>query len=78
MKLFDDARATSDLKKRGEIMREIFDIAAETFETVGVCLAVTTFGVVKNNMENVPKKMPAAWMWPNPGPSMPQQYFFKA
>ena len=77
MKLFDDARATSDLKKRGEIMKQIFDIAAEDFETVGVCLAVTTFGVVKNNLENVPKKMPAAWMWPNPGPVLPQQYFFR-
>jgi peptide/nickel transport system substrate-binding protein len=77
MKLFDDARATSDLKKRGEIMKEIFDIAAENFETVGVCLAVTTFGVVKNSIENAPKKMPAAWMWPTPGPSLPQQYFFK-
>jgi len=77
MKLFDDARATSDLKKRGEIMKEIFDIAAENFETVGVCLAVTTFGVVKSNLENAPKKMPAAWMWPTPGPSLPQQYFFK-
>ena len=68
MKLFDDARATSDLKKRGEIMKEIFDIAAENFETVGVCLAVTTFGVVKNKLENAPKKMPAAWMWPTAGP----------
>jgi peptide/nickel transport system substrate-binding protein len=77
MKLFDDARATSDMKKRGEIMKEIFEIAAENFETVGVCLAVTTFGVVKNNLENAPKKMPAAWMWPTPGPSLPQQYFFR-
>ncbi len=77
MKLFDDARATSDMKKRGEIMKEIFDIAAENFETVGVCLAVTTFGVVKNTLENAPKKMPAAWMWPTPGPSLPQQYFFR-
>jgi peptide/nickel transport system substrate-binding protein len=78
MKLFDDARATSDLAKRGQIMKEIFDIAAEEFECVGVCLAVNTFGVVKNNLQNVPKKMPDSWSWPNPGPSMPQQYYFKA
>ena len=31
-------------------MKQIFDIAAEEFETVGVCLAVNAFGVVKNNL----------------------------
>ena len=40
MKLFDEARATADLEKRGEIMKQIFDLAAEDFETIGVCLAV--------------------------------------
>jgi peptide/nickel transport system substrate-binding protein len=24
----------------------------------------------------VPAKMPNAWSWPNPGPSLPQQFFF--
>lgn len=76
MKLFDDARATADLAKRGAIMKQIFDLAAEEFETIGVCLAVNTFGVVKNNLQNVPQKMPDSWSWPNPGPAMPQQFFF--
>jgi peptide/nickel transport system substrate-binding protein len=76
MKLFDDARATADLKKRGAIMKEIFDIAADEFETVGVCMAVNTFGIAKTNLQNVPQKMPDSWSWPNPGPALPQQFFF--
>ena len=76
MKLFDDARATADLKKRAAIMKELFDMTADAFETVGVCLAVNAFGVCKNNLANVPMKYPNAWSWPNPAPALPQQFFF--
>lgn len=76
MKLFNDALATSDLKKRGEIMKQLMDLTAEAFETIGICLAVNTFGIVRNNLNNVPQKYPNAWSWPNPGPALPQQFFF--
>jgi len=76
MKLYDAARATADLKKRGELMKQVFDLCADAFETVGVCLAVNSFGIAKNNLQNVPKSYPSAWSWPNPGPALPQQFFF--
>jgi peptide/nickel transport system substrate-binding protein len=76
MKLFDDARATADLKKRGELMKRVFDLCAEAFETVGVCLAVNSFGIAKTNLQNVPLSYPNAWTWPNPAPALPQQFFF--
>ncbi|MHB2167417.1 ABC transporter substrate-binding protein [Alsobacter sp. R-9] len=76
MKLFNEALATADLKKRGEIMKQVFDLTADAFETIGVCLAVNAFGIVKTNLNNVPQKYPNAWSWPNPGPALPQQFFF--
>jgi peptide/nickel transport system substrate-binding protein len=76
MKLFDQARATADLQKRGEIMKQLFDHTAEAFETIGICLAVNAFGICKNNLQNVPAKYPNSWSWPNPGPALPQQFFF--
>ncbi|MBM7047157.1 MULTISPECIES: ABC transporter substrate-binding protein [Rhizobium] len=76
MKLFDEARSTADLNKRGAVMKQIFDIAADEFETVGLCLAVGGFGIIRNNLRNVPEKQPDSWSWPNPGPAMPQQFFF--
>ena len=76
MKLFDVARGTADMAKRGAAMKELFDLTAEAFETVGVCLAVNAFGVANLKLRIVPLKMPASWSWPNPGPSLPQQYFF--
>ncbi|PDT81241.1 ABC transporter substrate-binding protein [Sinorhizobium sp. BJ1] len=75
-KLFDEARSTADLAKRGEIMKQLFDITAEEFETIGVCLAVGGFGVIRNNLRNVPEKQPDSWTWPNPGPALPQQFTF--
>jgi peptide/nickel transport system substrate-binding protein len=54
----------------------VMDLTADAFETIGVCLAVNTFGVVRNNLQNVPQKYPNAWSWPNPGPALPQQFFF--
>ncbi|MDD1499431.1 ABC transporter substrate-binding protein [Agrobacterium sp. CNPSo 3708] len=75
-KLFDEARSTADLQKRGEKMKEIFDIAADEFETIGVCLAVGGFGIIRNNLRNVPETEPDSWTWPNPGPALPQQFFF--
>lgn len=75
-KLFDEALATSDIKKRGEAMKKVFDLCADAYETIGVCLAVNTFGIVKTNLQNVPKKYPNSWTWPNPGPALPQQFFF--
>jgi peptide/nickel transport system substrate-binding protein len=76
MKLFDDARATVDLRQRGEIMRQLFDLAADAFETIGVCSGVNAFGIVKNNLANVPTRYPTSWSWANPGPAMPQQFYF--
>jgi peptide/nickel transport system substrate-binding protein len=76
MKLFDEARGTADLAKRGALMKQVFDLAAEAFEPIGVCLAVNSFGIARLNLANVPLKQPDAWSWPNPAPAMPQQFFF--
>jgi peptide/nickel transport system substrate-binding protein len=76
MKLFDDARATADQAKRGAAMKQLFDLTADAFETIGICLGVNAFGIVKTNLQNVPAKTPSSWSWPNPGPAMPQQFFF--
>ena len=76
MKLFETARGTADPAKRAAAMKALFDLTAEAFEPVGVCLGVNAFGVVNNKLKNVPKKEPASWSYPNPAPLLPQQFFF--
>ncbi len=76
MKLYDEARATADPDKQGEYMKQLLAMSADAFEWVGVCLAPSTFGACKNNFLNVPQKEPDSWSYPNPAPSLPQQYTF--
>jgi peptide/nickel transport system substrate-binding protein len=77
MKLFDQAKATVDEDERGELMKQVFGLCADAFETVGVCLAVSTAGICKDNFLNVPDQEPDSWTYPNPAPSMPQQFTLK-
>ncbi|CAN5361180.1 ABC transporter substrate-binding protein [soil metagenome] len=74
MKLYDQARATANADEQGKLMKQVFDLCADAFETIGVCLSVSTFGIAKTNFVNVPKKEQDSWTYPNPAPSMPQQY----
>ncbi|WP_431285613.1 ABC transporter substrate-binding protein [Humitalea sp. 24SJ18S-53] len=76
MRLYDAARSTADTTEQGRLMKQVFDIAAEQFECLGVVMAPNTFGVAANRLKGVPASMPNSWSWPHPGPSMPQQFFF--
>ena len=76
MRLYDQARATTDVRRQGELMKQILDLAAEAFDCFGVCLAPNLFGIASNRLRNVPARMPYAWSWPHPGPALPQQFFF--
>jgi peptide/nickel transport system substrate-binding protein len=76
MKLFDEARGAADMERRGALMKQLFDLTAEAFEPIGVCLAVNAFGIAKLNLANVPNRFPDSWSWPNPAPALPQQFFF--
>jgi peptide/nickel transport system substrate-binding protein len=76
MRLYDLARSTPDTRRQGELMKQVFDIAADQFECIGVNLAPNLFGVAQNRLRGVPRQMPYSWSWPHPGPSLPQQMFF--
>jgi len=77
MALYDQIQATGDAKKQEELMKQILQIAQEQFYCIGIALPTNGYGIVKNNFKNVPKTMPGAWLYPNPGPSNPEQYFFE-
>ena len=75
MALYDQLKATGDPDKQAELMREILEIAADHVELIGISLPPKGYGIVKNNFHNVPKVMPGAWLYPNPAPTNPCQYF---
>ena len=70
MKLYDEARATVDPQKRHELIEKIADIAADEFEVFGVSKALSTYGIKKTTLKNVPEAMPSSWYYPTPAPTM--------
>lgn len=75
MDLYNQIKATGDAAKQDEMMKQILEIAQEQFYAIGIALPANGYGIVRNNFKNVPASMPGAWLYPNPGPTRPEQYF---
>ncbi len=75
MALYNQVIATGDHDKRSALVNQILDIAAEQFYEIGTSLPGDGYGIVKNNFHNAPPVMPAAWSYPHPAPTNPEQYF---
>lgn len=75
--LIQQMKATGDAAKQEQFMREVLKIAKDNFWVIGIGTPVKGFGIVKNDMQNVPKAMTDAWVFPSPGPYNPAAFFFK-
>jgi peptide/nickel transport system substrate-binding protein len=78
MELYDQIKATGDPEQQAALMMQILDIAAEEFYAIGISLPSPGYGIVKNNFHNVPSPMPGAWLYPNPAPANPEQFWMGA
>ncbi len=74
--LFEDFKAEADPEKQLEIFRQIHQEAADQFEVFGVVSDANKIGIKSKKLKNVPMSFPASWMYPDPGPTLPQQYFY--
>ncbi|WP_425098333.1 ABC transporter substrate-binding protein [Tropicibacter sp. S64] len=74
--LYDQYKAEADQKKALDIFRQIHQLAADEFEVIGISLAPNLVGVVNKNLRNVPEAIPSSWMYPDPGPTLPQTYYY--
>jgi peptide/nickel transport system substrate-binding protein len=59
-------------------MKQILDIAADQFYTIGISLPANGYGIVKNNMHNVPTTILQAYLYPSPGPTNTFTYYFSS
>lgn len=76
MDLFNQVNATADPKKQETLMKELLAITAERFDYIGISLAANGYGIVKNNMKNVPKSFYNSWTYASPAGVNPAQFFF--
>ncbi|NLS77923.1 MAG: ABC transporter substrate-binding protein [Chloroflexi bacterium] len=78
MELYDKLLITPDLEDQNDIMREILKIAEEQFWGIGLYVGGPGYAIVKNKFRNVPQKYWGSWLYPNPGPLNPCQFFWDA
>jgi peptide/nickel transport system substrate-binding protein len=77
MDLYNQIKATGDAAQQAELMNQILQIAQEQFYAIGISLPVPGYGIVKDTFHNVPSPHPGAWLYPNPGPANPQQFWIE-
>jgi peptide/nickel transport system substrate-binding protein len=77
MELYDQIKASGDPAEQEALMKEILEIAADEFYAIGISLPSTGYGIVKNNFHNVPSPHPNAWLYPQPGPVNPPQFWIE-
>lgn len=76
-KLYDQIMVTPDPGQQKELMQEILKINAENLWVIGICSSPPKYAVVKNYFHNVPETYPSSWMFPHPGPLMPEIMYIK-
>ena len=75
--LWEKIRATAVPVEREALYAELNQRAADAFEVLGVAKSITTYGIVNNDLVNVPDEMANSWEWPTPAPVLPQTWFYK-
>lgn len=75
--LYDQLKSTTDFAEQAGLMRNILDITADQFYSIGVNLTPDGYGIVKKDFHNVPDVMPDSWTYPTPAPTNPCQYYIE-
>jgi peptide/nickel transport system substrate-binding protein len=77
MDLYEQLKQTADPDEQNAIFAQLLEIAQQQFWAMGISLPNNGYGIVKNTFHNVPAAMPGAAIYPDPGPTNPQQYFIQ-
>ena len=77
MALYEQIKSTGDADEQEALMAEILEIAADEFYAIGIALGPNGYGIVRNNFHNVPEVFPGSWLYPNPAPTNPEQYWLE-
>ncbi len=58
-------------------MKELLQMSADYFPCIGISTPTPSYGIVKNNMYNVPAEMINSWSYPTPAPVNVFTFFYK-
>jgi peptide/nickel transport system substrate-binding protein len=75
--LFVQATQVSEPVTRVRLIREMLDIAADQYYSIGIASPAELYGVVSRKMRNVPRKQLDSFSLAFPGPYAPEQFFIQ-
>jgi len=76
MQLYSQWQSAASPAQADRLFRQILDIAADEFEIIGVIRSPGDVAIHSKRLQNVYEHMLVSWTYPNPGPALPQQWFF--
>jgi peptide/nickel transport system substrate-binding protein len=77
MELYESLKATSDEAEQAAIMKQILEIAADQFYTIGSSLESSGFGIASKRLRNIPTVFLDSFVYPHPQPTNPHQWFYE-
>lgn len=75
MELYDKLLQTANLVEQTRLMQEILEIAQESFYAIGTARETSAYGIVSNDLHNVPAGMNDAHIFQDPGGHYSEQFF---
>ena len=75
MGMYDRIRGTNSLSEHLRLMKAALLVARANFWNIGIALGPERYGIVHKDFHNVPELMPSAWLFPDPGPANPEQFY---
>lgn len=76
METFDKIVHTPEDQKKKELFDQILSANEENLYVIGMVYQPPDYYVVAPNMKNVPASDFQSWIYPNPGPIHPEQFFY--
>ncbi len=76
MELYEKYQVARTPAEAETLFKEILAIAADEFEVIGVIRSPSDTAIHSLRLHNVYEKMLVSWTYPNPGPALPQEWFF--
>lgn len=74
---FDTVKSSTTYDAQVKAMNELLALSADQFYVLGIMTPPDQYGIVKNNMHNVPERMILSFVFPTPGPYHTFAFFFK-
>lgn len=75
MDMYDRVRSTTNINEQLRLMKGALLLTREAFWVIGIAQGPQQYGLARNTFRNLAPNMPSSWIYPDPAPGNPEQFF---